>query len=1095
MFIEDGSLQYIEADAQDVIAMYRSTSTVMIAHGGRDKQPCEAFVCVVQDGAFSTAYVALSMQKSRSFVIFTPQNKPTDRDSSDTVVREALEFVKKHGFEMQSVNLNYSKALKEVVLNDLRVVRSAVVAKKASQKKVAGDKTSKVLSLTPDAAGNAAPVDGEKTLEHEPQKGKESDVKDTLKRSGSPHDADSERMQNAQADISGQSGGRSKAEKAVSVSAGESVVAAARIEKERLQNEKKRVVVEAEDELAALQAEIATLVKEIKTLTAANHSKIVSARAELEHLSASKTSEQSASTMELASLAETIEEMRKEVKAYEDNASQQLCDARAEIARLSAEKLALEQRTASELSEHRMELKRLMEEKEAAQKEKDREIATLRHDLELLSSTEGTDEDLVQLKAQVERLASEKTDAQKARVAELSSLSEEIASLEAEKRHTEEEGEQELSMLRSELARLKSGKTTADEVMGAELINLRAELDHLRGEKDAAEKAASSELSTLRSEKEHLIKENARFEEEMTGEIGRLRAELALLEEEKISAEATFSGVLSELKSDVARLTTEKEMMERAFAEEQAALKNTIRVLEEDIAAFCELSTNNQTELRREIDLLSTRKLQDVEAAAAEASALNAELERLQEESSAAREKSGNAIEAMKVEITRLSSDMAAEQEKTSAELIVLRDEATRLAQERASAEAVAGEELEAARSVVSRLAAEVVELEEGNAEMIAELCSEAERLLQEREAAEQKAVSSVAQAREKVERLASELLHTGNAIMEMISATHSAILGGWVGLPADELSIESFANELKSKSSVQDVISRVAKEKAVVEETVELETLDLWEETTLPEDEKTGIEELSGESEKYSPVADTKETCGAKNEEAVAPVEVALPSAEIDNQSGGKAEMEVEERKNKSGRHEVAVTPSVETVTAVGQHDDLEDSAICLEPNSTDPFAFLNSGETQLGIGAGFTDTSKGSSGPPVQFIIDRSLKAVEYRTPNDIVEIYQSLNRTRVSMEDNTTVTCDAYLCGVVRDGRNHVYIALNLVDTKGALVYVPEVQPEDADSYAKILRDGMDFVEIVGFMMDGVDLGGSEAKRVKALDKIPVLCKVSG
>jgi hypothetical protein len=330
---------------------------------------------------------------------------------------------------------------------------------------------------------------------------------------------------------------------------------------------------------------------------------------------------------------------------------------------------------------------------------------------------------------------------------------------------------------------------------------------------------------------------------------------------------------------------------------------------------------------------------------------------------------------------------------------------------------------------------------------------------------------------------------------MEMISATHSAILGGWEGLTADELSIESFAQALQNKSSVQDEISRVAKENAVVEEVVELETLDLWEETTLHADEKIAIEELRGESEKCSPVADTKETSGAKKEEAVAPVEETLQSSEIDSQSDGKAEIEVEARKNKSGRHEVAATPSVETVTDVGQHDGLEDAAICLETNSTDPFAFLNSGETQLGIGSGFTDTSKGSSGPPVQFIIDRSLKAVEYRTPNDIVEIYQSLNRTRVSMEDNTTVTCDAYLCGVVRDGRNHVYIALNLVDSKGALVYVPEVQPEDSDSYVKILRDGMDFVEIVGFMMDGIDLGGSEAKRVKALDKIPVLCKVSG
>ena len=95
---------------------------------------------------------------------------------------------------------------------------------------------------------------------------------------------------------------------------------------------------------------------------------------------------------------------------------------------------------------------------------------------------------------------------------------------------------------------------------------------------------------------------------------------------------------------------------------------------------------------------------------------------------------------------------------------------------------------------------------------------------------------------------------------------------------------------------------------------------------------------------------------------------------------------------------------------------------------------------------------------------------------------------------MEDNTTVTCDAYLCGLTKDGRNYVYIVLNLVDTKGVLVYVPEVQPEDSGSYVKTLRDGKDFVEIVGFMMDGMDLGRNENQRGKALDKIPFLHKIS-
>ena len=143
MFIENSLLHFIEADAQDVAAMYRSSSSIMLEHGGRQRQPCDAFICVTNDGDNTSVYVALSLLQSKSFVIFVPERQPTDKKTSDLVLKEAHDFVQEFGFEMQSINLNYSKALKEVVINDLRVVRSSTSGKKTSQRKGTVEKTSR----------------------------------------------------------------------------------------------------------------------------------------------------------------------------------------------------------------------------------------------------------------------------------------------------------------------------------------------------------------------------------------------------------------------------------------------------------------------------------------------------------------------------------------------------------------------------------------------------------------------------------------------------------------------------------------------------------------------------------------------------------------------------------------------------------------------------------------------------------------------------------------------------------------------------------------------------------------------------------------
>lgn len=1073
MFIEDGSLQYIEADAQDVLAVFRSTATQMIAHGRREKQPCEAFVCVVQEGIASTAYVALSMLKSKSFAIYVPEKKPHDKESSDATVQEALEFAEGFGFEMQSVNLNYSKALREVVLNDLRVVRSGGGGKRVSQKKVSGEKSSKAAPA-PSGKGSDEKADSmEKTVGSHAISENEAVSLESMNKTVLSPGSHGEINPAASKEMA-------RKESADPVLVDDSGIIAIRAEKERLKEERKRVEKETNEELAVLHTEIASITREIQSLSAERQLKTESAKAEIDRLSKAKAAERKALGDELASFYRKIGELKEEIKAQEDTYSQQIREASQEIEKLSAEKVERENRSRAELAALKSEMKRLLEERESAEKEREKEKDLLRLDIERLSAQEIVDEDFDALKAELARLVSEKDAAQKAFLGESSNLHEQILRLRDELQQIEEGGKKDLSLLRSQREALNQQKSSVELEMGKEVANLRKELEFLRGEKAASEEAVSAEISALLAEKERLVEEKERRNQESYSRIQQLKNDTCLLEEEIEKVQQMRTVTLSALRGDMERLTVQKESMEKASAEEQSALRDSVRKLEEEIAAQGQVSKRQLDKLRREVERLTEQKRTELEASSAEISLLTAQIARLQKECAETVENAMSEGGAIKAEIVRLTAELEDGKEKASAQLKVLREEAERLSQMRAEAEASSAAEVEAARDMVSRLASEVEELEREKTEKIAALSLDAERLVREREAAEQRAGAAVSAAREEIERVASELLHSGNAIMERISSTHAEILGRWEMLPEIMLFERSPENLKKEKTCRQDESGRVANvvspenEQIVQGKTVELCGTDTRDSIPL----NVG-EEFPGMVGEKASTAVAGHLHGAPERETAVPTE---DSSKVCLEDEGAAEGE-------SG--EISLH---ETVFPDALYEEATDGTVSAAIDSSDPFAFLHCGDTQEGAFSRVSLTKAPSSGLPVRFAVDKSLSAVEYRSPKEIAEIYQSLNRTRVAMEDHTTITCDAYLCGIASGGRYSVYIALYLVDTEGVLVYCPEVQPEDSDAFARTLRDGMEFVEIVGFMMDPVDLGVNEAQRVKSLQKIPVLRKVS-
>lgn len=169
-------------------------------------------------------------------------------------------------------------------------------------------------------------------------------------------------------------------------------------------------------------------------------------------------------------------------------------------------------------------------------------------------------------------------------------------------------------------------------------------------------------------------------------------------------------------------------------------------------------------------------------------------------------------------------------------------------------------------------------------------------------------------------------------------------------------------------------------------------------------------------------------------------------------------------------------------------------EEASSAEVDETDPFAFLQSEDSHdFRSQHTYDRKDRKSSSEQATFTIDTSKKCVDYLHPEDVLEIYKSLNRARVAMGDNTTETCDAFVCSLQENGTPHVYIALYLVDRKDILVYVPEQQPANDEDLARVMADGFDFIEIVGFLMDPMDLGHDAESRRKILGKVPVLQRI--
>lgn len=100
-----------------------------------------------------------------------------------------------------------------------------------------------------------------------------------------------------------------------------------------------------------------------------------------------------------------------------------------------------------------------------------------------------------------------------------------------------------------------------------------------------------------------------------------------------------------------------------------------------------------------------------------------------------------------------------------------------------------------------------------------------------------------------------------------------------------------------------------------------------------------------------------------------------------------------------------------------------------------------------------------------------------------SEVAEVY----RSSASAEESLS-SCEAFICVIARDQRNHVFAALHVTGVKRNLIY--SVDSSVGEPSSESLKKAFAFVETMGFSMQAVNLKYGKAMREVVLRSIPVL-----
>ncbi len=129
-FAINPSMNHINLPEAYIEALYRSSAEVSLPDARFRGHPCEAFICISKIEKTMNAYVGILDMGLKSVLVYTSEFEADNPADYPEVFLQAEEFVNAMGFTMERVNLDFSPAMREVIIKGFRVMRPPPPPKK-----------------------------------------------------------------------------------------------------------------------------------------------------------------------------------------------------------------------------------------------------------------------------------------------------------------------------------------------------------------------------------------------------------------------------------------------------------------------------------------------------------------------------------------------------------------------------------------------------------------------------------------------------------------------------------------------------------------------------------------------------------------------------------------------------------------------------------------------------------------------------------------------------------------------------------------------------------------------------------------------------
>ena len=509
-----------------------------------------------------------------------------------------------------------------------------------------------------------------------------------------------------------------------------------------------------------------------------------------------------------------------------------------------------------------------------------------------------------------------------------------------------------------------------------------------------------------------------------------------------------------------------------------------------------------ETQLAAEAEQLAAAKAAEEEAQAERLAALRSDIDRLSQEKVRREEEYRREEAQLAAERERLAAEVRGAEQQHVDRLAPLRADVERLQADRETLDRTQEHEVEVLKGEMERLTAEACQASGAAEGLIAALKTELEQLLAKRADAERASTERISWLKEEIKLVAVRRDEAETAASAEIQTLEDELEQLTAALARDDLRLTARLAELRVEHD------RLAAERDTFRRQASEQLAQLYAETDLLAAEKNavaalvagrggaGVAELLARSE--AEIAALKAEVARLAAANVAPRETIAAeaavarAAERGTPAGAVATVTIPPK----GPHTVAAAePSPEGAAAFDGDRYAAWEAVSggdaathmpLAPDAGDPFAFLGGSGPDEGFGAPSVPATAGAG---ATFHLEPSGTAIAYAAPDEVLELYQSLNEVTIIPHGHPPQQCSAYICVVRGDGGPRVFVAWHLKDDDTFQVHVPERQPADAEECRGVVHAAQAFVETVGFMMDKVRLAGDPDKRSRALAKVPV------